>query len=643
MKTSPRSWLSRFSKTLSGAVLLGLCQFSFSQDLPLSTPASSTYPGILQSFEKIIQLDAVMFKAVSDQLTKSGKVFGADDAVTSLDLDPVFLNSVILHSDPGYLKLASMDKCRFYETILTDLLRSPEGRIRNVLVTYLSKGERQSAIMSKKDFLNKVVARECPETPKLIGLFQVKTLDTALKGISFDLPTGREQCGNIHLEWLNNPKTPFLCQVYEYAKDARLGAGDPKDLASRRSVAKVLEAKQTPVQRDYIETLCTNLDNEAGFCEEFLNVSFWSKVSTGQKDKIFVEDICRGLTGGATPTPGQLETCLARVRKESDLCLYPKGSNSALTPQPDCERLSEALNHSSLKAGYQDCPGTSDQLGATNLTRLIRNFTVGAVPEVRGPCSAISAGEVYSFNRTHDNDESWALEACYTDRISEREECRKTFFGKYGNLPESYTSVVAEILKKTRGADSSTTCEMIDAAEYNPLLLRFKSGCFIIYQRDKCFLSECEHRIVYNDRPVDLIRIKNRLTLNYFPLNIRDEKFSQQYLLTHDFKRRGTSLGNLTAVSKYFRKNKAGIIHGIGCAEDLLPTFFKSRAMNQCSALPFIIDGILDDDGKVALVTRTAADSLQAPRLLRWTYVFSAVKTYQRLHPLKLWTMYGLD
>ncbi|HXH29959.1 MAG TPA: hypothetical protein VNJ01_04035 [Bacteriovoracaceae bacterium] len=639
----PRSWPSQFFKSLLGTVLTGLCLSVYSQDTPLATGAGTVYPGIIETFEKIIQIDSAKLQNARTLLTKNGKVFSAADTVTALDLDPVFLNSLILHSDPGYLKLASMDKCRFYEALLTDLLKSSEGKVKNVIVTYLASGKRETAVMSKKDFLDKVVSRECPQTQKMISLFQIKTLGAVLKDTNFELPTGAQQCSNIHLEWLNNPKTPFLCQIYEYGKDARSRVGDPKEQAQKSAVAKILESKQTPVQRDYLETLCTHLDDERSFCEEFLNVSFWSKVSSGVKEKVYVEDICRQLTGGTVPSAATLETCLARIRKENDLCLFPRGTNSALSPQPECDRLSLALNHSSLRSNYQDCPGDSDQLAATNLTRIIANFTMADLKPTKGPCSAISAGEFFNFNKTYDNEENWTLEACYTDKISQREICTKTFFGEYGILPESYTLVVAEILKKTRGADPTTTCEMVDSTEYNPLLLRYKSGCFIIYQKDQCYLSECKHKILYNDRTVDLIKIKNRMSIHYFPLNVRDERFSQHYMLTHDFKKKGTLLNNLTSINRYFKKNKTGLIHGIGCAEDLLPTFFKSQGINHCQPLPFIIDGVIYSEGKTAFVTRTAVDSLQAPRILMWTHIFSGVKTYQRLHPLKIWTMYGLD
>ena len=262
---------------------------------------------------------------------------------------------------------------------------------------------------------------------------------------------------------------------------------------------------------------------------------------------------------------------------------------------------------------------------------------------MNGPCSVISTAVTFEFNKRFNNDENWKLEACFDDSLAEKEVCYKTFFGGYGTVPESYNVVVADILKRTRGADEAIKCEMIDSEDYNPLLLQYKSGCYIIYERNKCFVSQCKHRILYNDRNIDFIKLKNRVTLDYFPTNVVNEKYSQQYILTHDYRKNGKVMNNVGSMVSFFKKSKEGIIHGVGCAEDLLPSFFKTRSFNQCTPLPFIIDGLIRENDKTVFVTRSAADSLQAPRLISWSLIFSAVKSYQRSHPLRLWTLYGLD
>lgn len=633
-----------YNKILSTA--LGLCFFStlHAQDKPLSTPNSAAYPGIIESFEKLIKVDAERFKNTQNNLIKNGRSFTDTSKISNLDLAPDFLNSIILHSDPGYIRLASVDKCRFYDTLITDLLKNADGKIRNVFVTYLNdKKERESAIISKKDFLDKVVNQECPESKNLISQFQIKALDKTLKDTVFEIPTGKDQCHAIHLAWLKNPKMPYLCQVYEYIKEARNGDGDPKDLKQRQAVAKVLEQKQSSAQKDYIENICTHLAHEDLFCEEFLNVSFWNKIANGHENKIYAEDICKKVFNTPNLSNDLLRQCLFRIKKENDICLYPAGRNQGLTPQPECDDLSLAMNYSVLRSNYQDCPAGSDQLGITNLGRILLNISKEPVRPYSGSCSVISTGEVFNFNNRFDNDENWKLEACYDDKINEKEVCYKTFFGDYGNLPQSYNNIVANILKQTNSAVQNLKCDMVDSQDYNPLLLQYRSGCVIIYQRNKCFMSQCEHKILYNDKPINYIRLKNRLPLTYFPTSIKDEKFSQQYLLTNDYKQKGRTLSNMTAITNFFKNSRRGVAHGIGCAEDLLPSFFKTQSLNQCSPLPFIIDGIIRDKDKVVFVTRTAADSLQAPRLIGWNNIFSSVKSYQRYQPLKIWTLYGFD
>jgi hypothetical protein len=243
LKMSPQFWPDPYFKKILSTALLGLCFSSslFSQTTPLDTPTTTNYPGIIQSFEKLIQIDNDKFKLKSDALLKNGKVLEDAKSVTEINLDPDFLNSIILHSDPGYIKLASTSKCRFYDTILADLLKSSEGKIKNVLITYLDKnGTREASLVNKKDFLSRVVNQECPETQSMINKFQVKNLDQTLKETSFETPAGKDQCHSVYLGWLNNPKTPYLCQIHEYIKEAKNSLGDPKDLPQRQAVAKIL-------------------------------------------------------------------------------------------------------------------------------------------------------------------------------------------------------------------------------------------------------------------------------------------------------------------------------------------------------------------------------------------------------------------
>lgn len=642
MKTLPLFWRNQFYRIAKGAVFYGLCLSSYAQNSSLETPAKTDYPGTIETFEKLIQIDNDKINTRTSILEKAGKVFQSKKDISNLDLEPDFLNSIILHSDPGYLRMASTNRCRFYESILTDLLKSSEGKINNILITYVEENKRYSSIINKKEFLNKVIYPNCPETKQNIDAFQVKTIKNTLNGINFEFPTDRGQCHRVHLEWLNNSKTPFLCQIHEYINEAKKNEGDPKTLSNRKAVAKVLEEKISLNQRDYLKNLCTHLDEEKIFCDQFLNVSFWTKISSGLEDKFYAKGICQKIIKSKEVSENQYQQCLSKLKQEQDLCLYPYG-NPGLRPQPECDLISKALNHSSFSGKYDDCPGLSDQFAATNISRIISHFTPSQILQKSGVCSGTSSASIYNFNKKYDNDENWGLEACYEDRLIGREVCHKTYFAENNSDPASYTSVVKEILKKTRGTDYSLNCSMIKKSEYNPTFLKYKSGCFIVVEDDQCYISRCKHKIILNDRSIDFVKIKGEVLLDYFPVNINKERFSQNFILTRDYKRSSKSLRNLSTTLSYLKKSQNKIIHGIGCAEELLPSFFKAKSINQCSPLPFIISGIIKSNDNTVFVIRTSVDSIQAPRLISWSLVYSAVKSYQAFHPLKTWTLYGLD
>ncbi|MFA5584019.1 MAG: hypothetical protein WDA09_07365, partial [Bacteriovoracaceae bacterium] len=636
----PRFSLSQYSKSILGMALWGSCLFSFAQTPPLQTPEKTDYPGMIETFEKIIGVDQTKLSRKIETLLKEQKPFN-EKVAQNIRMDTDFLNSVILHSNPGYIKLASGDKCRFYSTLITDLLRTAEGKVKNILISYTDAEDKlYSAVLNKRDFLNKVVLNECPTIAKHLSDFEIKNLDKTIEKILFEVPSSKDHCANIHLGWQVNPQTPFLCQIRDYIEEAKRGEGDPKDLTQRRQLSRVLDGKFNIVQKDYLENLCKNLDEKELFCGEFLNVSFWNKIASGLTNKIYLDEICKNALGTQTLSNLQYKECLSRLKRENDLCLYNPDISEGLTPHMQCDYLSLALNHSRLRSDYADCPGLSANQIFNNTSRLLLEFSGDKIKNHIGQCSVIPTAETLLFNQSADNDEAWKLEACYFDKIKERDVCQKTFFGNYANHPYSYTNIVAQALINTRGAAQRTTCSMVDESTYNPLLLEYKSGCHIIYNQENCTPTNCPNKIVFNDRPFDLMKIKGGVEFEYYPLSLRSERTAQTYLFEHNLKKKPINILNTTMVKSYFKRAKNPLLHGIGCAENLLPTFFRTQSLRQCSPLPFIIDGMIEDKDRFSFTIRTAIDSLQAPRIMSWSQVYSGVKSYQESHPLKIWTLH---
>ncbi len=659
MKTWPRSSLSRSSKKfLTGAlgVLLSasssLSSAQSTPAAPLEAPKSLKYPGLFESFEGMLRFDEERFDAKATAL-KSKELKATDlKDLSQIDIDPDFLNSLILNSSPSYLRIAGRDRCALYDALITDLLKTKEGKVERVFVQFRDQeGQNVSAVASKPDFLEKLVYPSCPKTKEEIGRFQIKVIDSTIKAANFEAPNNREQCDYVLNTWLDRNDAPYWCQIHELLTEAAAwekspGPRDPaqkKLQEGRLAVARILRGKLSDQQQDFLRNFCTNAASPKRFCDEFFSTNFFAKVADGTKPDVYVREICQAALGKTNWSPALLRECLRRLRDEPDACMWGQYETTGLSPRPRCDHLSLALNSSSLTADYADCPRYSDQQGITNLSRILRHLDPQPVLPMTGMCSAIVAGTVYEFNKRYGNEDQWKGRVCYLDRVEEKERCLPMFYGDYGTTSASLTSVMAEILYRTKGAPKDLRCTVVKQSEWNPNLLQYRYGCHLLVDEHNCGIGNCSMKVMYNEKEIKGIKFQPGLPLDYFPTNLSMEKYSQTYLLTRDANKKMRQITSLTALSSFFATTPKGILHGIGCAEDLLPSFFKKRFFNQCSPLPFIVDGVLSEGDRVVLVTRSGADSLQAPRLISWSLVYSAVKSYQHHHPVKQWTLHAIQ
>lgn len=654
MKTWPHCSLSPFSKFLTGiaaVVTLTAATSSFSQTAPLEAPTSLRYPGVYESFEKMIQFDETRFETKSAELAAANKTLGEIKDINAIDVDPDFMNSLILNSPAGYLRLAGRDRCAFYDTLITDLLKTKDGKVSRVFIQYQDQdGQNISAIVSKKDFLEKVVYQSCPKTKEIIAKFQIKVIDQTIKATNFDVPNNREQCEFVFNTWSDDPHTPYWCQIHELIAETDRWAKTPslrdpaqkKEQDTRVAIARILKTKLSDNQRDFVQNFCSHANNSKLFCDEFFSTNFFSKVLDGTKPDIYVKDICQTSLGKTAWSPAVLKECVRKLKDEQDACFYGAFETTGLSPRPRCDHLSLALNYSALEATYDDCPRYSDQQAVTNVSRIIRHLDRPPVLPTQGFCSAVSAGTVFEFNRRFGNEDQWQAAVCYFDRVDEKERCLPVFYGDYGASAASLTSVVAEVLYRTKGAGKDTKCKIIRQSEWNPALLEYRYGCQILVDENNCGMGQCAHKVMLNEKEIKGLKVREGLALDYFPTNLTNEKYSQTYVLQKDAQKKMLAVTTLTGLQSFFKQHTTGILHGVGCAEDLLPSFFRKHSLNQCSPLPFIVDGMIADGDRIVLVTRSAADSLHAPRLISWSLVFSAVKTYQFHNPIRQWTLHGI-
>lgn len=629
-----------------GIVLWIIPTSILAQNTPLAKPEQISHPGMMSRLRTLYSFDLNRFDAKKNVLESRRIELSSLPKDTKVDLDPDYLNSIIFNTNTSYMALASQGKCNFYASLLSDLLLNREGPIRNVYIQYKDdKGENISASVTKSDFINQVIFKECPKIQPIVSMFQLRTIDKAIKATNFEIPSTPAQCENIYYTWVQDPKSPYWCQIEkiieEYNPLNKNSQTKPTD-KSVLNMAKLLVNKLGPDRLELLTNFCGNADNQKNFCSVTFSSNFFSRVADKSRSDIYIKDICQEYLGKLSWSNPVVRECVTVLKRNPDACMWGSIENSGISPRPRCDQLSLALNYSPLWVEYNDCPANSDSLSTTNVSRLLLNFDKPAIQPLQGPCSVISAATVFDFNRKYDNENIWSAGVCYLDKIEQKDKCLPAFYGEYASSPSSITKVIEEVLKKTKGADRNVTCKMIASSDWNPQLLEYKYGCFIVYDPNNCGIASCQSSIFYNEQEVKGIKIKSQLAFDYFPNSIANEKFSQTFLLQKDAQKKTKSMHSLPRLQEFFKENAKGIVHGIGCAEDLLPGFFKKYALNQCSPLPFVIDGLIKNGDRTGLVIRSAVDNIHAPRIISWSQIFSAVKTYQQHQPLKQWTLHAI-
>ena len=171
-------------------------------------------------------------------------------------------------------------------------------------------------------------------------------------------------------------------------------------------------------------------------------------------------------------------------------------------------------------------------------------------------------------------------------------------------------------------------CVLIEKKKYNSNLTDYKNGCFIVINSEKCNSALCSRNIFLDKKSVNNITYKRGSYLQYFPVSYAQKGLSAISMLENSYKLKFVRLNNLTDLEIFLKKNKSSLIHGIGCAEDLLPQFFKTKSFNQCKPMPFIVDNIVRKNKNRFLVLRTAIDDVHSPRLILWGFVFSSLRNF---------------
>lgn len=613
---------------------------------------AQTPNGLFTTFESFIDLEKDKFVKKLEKLKANPDKLKDLKDISTVDLDPSFLNHLLFYTPTRYAILGQKDKCSFYDLVMANLVKDYQGPIDYFIIRYTPvKGRPRRSYVTKETFMNIVAVKQCENVFKFQSYFDTKNFSKTIKTINLQTPQTYNQCLTLHQGFIKDYKTPYLCSIYEkiyslptLEKDLRnTPSKDLKSIKYLKNEIKGISFYKKLLNNkafDYLQSLCSHLDQPKVFCNNFFRRDFWEKVLQKEKSFYYAKSLCQSILDRKELSKVSIENCIRKLNANPDICRYANTYSPGITPMPNCKNIANALNFSRLYADYDDCPAKTGNEALVNSTRIIEHLTR---PKHNSGtlCSHPPIDQFVRFNEENDG-RAWQVFLCYDDKINEEEVCFPSLTGDVENSDLSIGKVVSRILQKTRAASTKLKCSLVDQKEYNPVILKYSSGCWITYDPKDCSAISCPNKIIFNEKEITHIKQKQKVEFDYFPINFSKAQLAFTNILKKGLQITHKKIINTTTLKTVFKNHPKAIIHGIGCSEDLLPSYFKKYAFNQCTPLPFIVDGFIEDNGSIALITRTAVDNLHAPRIINWTKIFSAIKSYQLQHPLNQWGLYGI-
>jgi hypothetical protein len=648
------------SLSLCALIIAITTKFSWGQESPGITNAPKkefSTPGIVQSLETLIDLQKKQYKKLKQKIEENPNVASGLSNLKDLRIDPYYLRTLLFYSNETFLNHSTNNDCYFYSFLQGKLFKSIIGAPNNIAIVARDGEEKyQSMFISTSDFFKHVYQFECSDNKDVETLFSSANIAKTVNKISYPIPKTESECMDIISSWRKNFYLPYLCRIPEAIKKGTKAEvelrikeeklrGTPRytKLLGLKKNKNSLNKKVDFFKRNYLEGLCDNLYTPQKFCSNYLSDDSWSKVISGEYPPYKMSYKCKNILNKKTIREIDLRSCKTKFNKDPSICLKEGNLGlPSLFPLESCKSISNGLKSSQLKTNYHDCPGNISNEAITNTHRIIMHLDERELKSTSKSCINETNYSFYQLNSNETTLNRWPLSVCYNDRIKEKEVCHKYIPGPNPKIAISENNVISKIIKRIYDIPFNVKCYFETNTNFNPARLKYENDCFIVFDPKDCSGIHCPKKIYYDKSLVKGLSYKGQPTFDYFPNSYKKKVSSITTLLEKAYKFQHKSLTNLTEITYFFKNYKKGIIHGVGCVEDLLPQFFKKNSTNQCIPMPFIIDGLKKVSGKTHLVIRTALDDVHSPRVINWNYIYSAVSQYRELHPLKLWSFYGI-
>lgn len=616
----------------------------------MAWPSSNHSPdyGFIQKLESLVKVnDAKLL----NKKTQKKQIIGANAKV---ELTPEQIKEIIFYSPENSLKLFLNNNCSIYTFLNHNVLYLKNNPLDNVEVYIETDGKREKAIIPTTLFLQNYTKENCKLSFQQRDFFEAKRIKKTLEKITPALPKDKDQCKEQWKKWQFNINTEHICAISQKISIANKAEAflknNPELNLSERSKINALRRERNSyltefneLQRSYFSNLCQNYHDQENFCNSYSKQDFWTKIANFAEPEYKVAWKCQQILRKEKLSKKDIERCIRRLRSNDMLCtVQGDKNNSAAQPMPSCSEISDALHVSRLESNYHDCPALIANTGVVNIFRILAHFKKGQATQNPKGCVFPSFASVYNMYQANEEESKWPLNLCYKDPLTKKENCRPFVPGNHQSESYAQNNVVADIIFRSRLDSTRPKCQVTQIDQFNLERLTYKTGCWIVAKSKSCQAYNCPQQAYINGQKVIDFYTKGDLSFNYFKNKYNSSLTSLNKRVLEQYEMNVRPISSLTSARFFLEQKKKGLIHGMGCAEDLNPLSFRTTYLGQCTPMPFIIDGYAKEKDKIQFVIRTAVDDVHSPRFIQWASVFSAVSRYTEQHPLKTWNLHGI-
>ncbi len=579
--------------------------------------------GILHSLDNLIFKDKqkISFYASNSSFpVVVSKESDLDIKKYSYELNIDYLNSLFFNSSNTLNNTIKSNLCTLYELLYLNVYQHKVFN-NNLLANQINKRTKQARIIkgSKTVILNHLINKNCPQSKANITLAKNNN-SRILKNYSFNELLQSSRCEQKISTLIKSQNFSYLAYLSKRAK-------------AKPSLFKSLSQQELNGLKLFNEYLQSN----SKICSVHTGENLLSISQDQLTRKNYITPLCKDyFKTKRSLKENEILKCVNSIRDNLDFCYTHKSRyNNAFFPLQDCKVIGENFILNKYKNLTSDCPGKIANEGIVNAARVIS--TLSNTKEINH-CFSKKIEKLVEFSSKAGIEDVWDVKLCYLNKFYNDKRCYKTLFDKVDG-PLSYKSIIEKILKDSKIISSNISCM---TTKYKVLKIgESTSGCAIQIDPTICSLNSCPFVIYINGNKIKHdIALESKINLSYFPKTNRDISNSFQSLLKSQYKMNSSPVKNMTQLRKFIKK-KRSIIHGVGCAEELLSNFYFRKSFASCRPVPFLISGIKTDKrGYNNALVNLSIDNMINTREIAWNDISSSISSYSK--HFGQWSLYAI-